>query len=245
MYLAQICCLCMYLELNSLPIAQTQVECFSFIAASSCTGSRQPSCLLILPGMAPRSLSAVRAETLRSGRRTTGCNSRYGTAPPPACSFVCSLGSYPLLTLLVPLAHYLQRIPGADDAALTCVAWCADASGIDRRILSAGLDGQIIEHDLDTLRPLHITDSHGGAIWGLVREPSQRTPGEHRFAVACDDGAVRLYVVDDSSPGARYSKSLPRIEGRVLSVAWHPNGKIVVAGDSTGCIRCWDVDTAR
>lgn len=167
----------------------------------------------------------------------------------------------------------LQRIPGADDAALTCVAWCGDASGTDRRLFSAGLDGQIIEHDLDTLRPLSITDSHGGAIWALAREPKQKArsgspfaldrcrrahpaaipcrsanpqaEGEHRFAVACDDGAVRIYTVEDGAPGARYTRSLPRTEGRVLSLAWHPNGRVVVAGDSTGCIRCWDLDAGR
>ena len=46
-----------------------------------------------------------------------------------------------------------------------------------------------------------------------------------RLAAACDDGCVRLFTVDPGVPGASYAKSLPRVEGRCLAVAWHPSGR--------------------
>lgn len=140
----------------------------------------------------------------------------------------------------------LRRIPGSEDAALTCVTWAAASSGSqDSRLFSAGLDGQIIEYDLSTLRPKTVSDAFGGAVWSLAREPAPAPSSPERYALGCDDGAIRIFTVESGVDGMQYSKSLPRVEGRILSLAWHPSGSVLVAGDSQGCIRCWDVEAGR
>ncbi|KAM7516977.1 hypothetical protein LguiA_006560 [Lonicera macranthoides] len=58
-------------------------------------------------------------------------------------------------------------------------------------------------------------------------------------AIACDDGCVRIYSISDSEQ-LTYNKSLPRVSGRVLSVAWSPDANMIYSGSSDGFIRCWD-----
>lgn len=78
-------------------------------------------------------------------------------------------------------------------------------------------------------------DDAGGA-------PAAAAP---RLAAACDDGCVRLFSIEPGVPGASYSKSLPRVEGRVLAVAWHPTARCLVSGGTDGCIHSWDVATGQ
>ncbi|GBG66273.1 hypothetical protein CBR_g57871 [Chara braunii] len=69
-------------------------------------------------------------------------------------------------------------------------------------------------------------------------------PRVQRVAVACDDGRVRLYTVEDGTDGMTFERSLPPVTGRVLSVAWATSDKLF-AGGADGCIRCWNVITKR
>ncbi|XP_050263816.1 WD repeat-containing protein PCN [Quercus robur] len=65
-----------------------------------------------------------------------------------------------------------------------------------------------------------------------------------RLAIACDDGSVRIYSISDSDELV-YTKSLPRVSGRVLSVTWSPDAKMIYSGSSDGFIRCWDANYGR
>jgi WD40 repeat protein len=57
-----------------------------------------------------------------------------------------------------------------------------------------------------------------------------------RIAVACDDGAVRLFTAAEGSP-LMLSKTLAKVKGaRMLSVAWHPDGRRLFAGSSDGYV---------
>ncbi|XP_062099566.1 WD repeat-containing protein PCN-like isoform X2 [Humulus lupulus] len=59
-----------------------------------------------------------------------------------------------------------------------------------------------------------------------------------RVALACDDGCVRIYsVIEDELV---YTKTLPRVSGRILCVTWSPDAKRIFAGSSDGFIRCWN-----
>lgn len=62
-----------------------------------------------------------------------------------------------------------------------------------------------------------------------------------QLAAACGDGSIKLYQVHARVPGAEYVRSLPRVEGNVLALTWHPQGHSIVSGGSDGCIHCWDV----
>lgn len=63
--------------------------------------------------------------------------------------------------------------------------------------------------------------------------------------MACDDGVLRLFGPDGASAGVHYRRSFGHVEGRVLSVAWHPSGRTLVSGHSDGCIRAWDAASTR
>ncbi|CAN4122544.1 unnamed protein product [Withania somnifera] len=60
-----------------------------------------------------------------------------------------------------------------------------------------------------------------------------------RIALACDDGCVRIYIVNDDE-NLTYKRSLPRVSGRTLSVTWSTDANRIFSGSSDGFIRCWD-----
>ncbi|XP_041018123.1 WD repeat-containing protein PCN-like [Juglans microcarpa x Juglans regia] len=65
-----------------------------------------------------------------------------------------------------------------------------------------------------------------------------------RVAMACDDGCMRIYSISDSDE-LIYTKSLPRVSGRVLSVTWSPDANMIYSGSSDGFIRCWDANVGN
>ncbi|XVE84287.1 hypothetical protein DITRI_Ditri17bG0000800 [Diplodiscus trichospermus] len=69
----------------------------------------------------------------------------------------------------------------------------------------------------------------------------QKLVEDRRVAIACDDGAVRIYTISDSDK-LIYHKSLPRVSGRTLSVTWSLDSNRIYSGSSDGLIRCWDAD---
>ena len=64
-----------------------------------------------------------------------------------------------------------------------------------------------------------------------------------RVAVACDDGALRIFEAQPGVQGLQYVKSFPRTQGRVLSAAWHPDTRSIMTGTSSGAIHVWDVQS--
>ncbi|KAF3446537.1 hypothetical protein FNV43_RR11717 [Rhamnella rubrinervis] len=58
-------------------------------------------------------------------------------------------------------------------------------------------------------------------------------------AIACDDGCVRIYSIPESDELV-YTKTFPRVSGRVLSVAWSFDANMIYAGSNDGFIRCWN-----
>eukprot|EP00899_Mesostigma_viride_P014159 jgi/Mesvir1/22744/Mv14147-RA.1 len=159
----------------------------------------------------------------------------------------------------------LQTIAGREGASISSLAWTRGGPpGSRGRLFSSGLDGFITEWDLSTGRPKASVDSYGGPVWCIAAEPLPPPPVTHphsdpssghvadtRLAVACDDGALRVFVVEASDgsvgapTGAQYAKSFPRVKGRILCTAWHPSRNALVAGDSEGIIRLWDLTTTR
>lgn len=73
----------------------------------------------------------------------------------------------------VPLA--LQRLPGHRDACLTCMAMVDEEEGgkggLSSRLFSGGLDGALVEWDVEQRRAGPAADSLGGAVWQLAPEP--------------------------------------------------------------------------
>ncbi|KAK4722657.1 hypothetical protein R3W88_012890 [Solanum pinnatisectum] len=65
-----------------------------------------------------------------------------------------------------------------------------------------------------------------------------------RIAFACDDGRVRIYIVDDDK-NLTFKRSSPSVKGRTLSVTWSSDANRIFSGSSDGVIRCWDAEVTH
>ncbi len=61
----------------------------------------------------------------------------------------------------------------------------------------------------------------------------------------CDDGTVRVFGAEGGERGLQYERTLARLKGRVLALAWHPTGATLVAGGADGCIHALDPVTGE
>ncbi|CAG9462327.1 unnamed protein product [Pedinophyceae sp. YPF-701] len=140
----------------------------------------------------------------------------------------------------------IQTIPGTAATAATSLVWLPSPHKAARhRLLSAGLSGDIVEWNLRSLVPAAATDSAGGAIWAMAHRPAAAGEDAAMVAAACDDGCARVFLAEADEAGVQYHRRMPKTEGRVLSVAWHPAGSILVSGDSEGLVHCWEWETGR
>ena len=64
-----------------------------------------------------------------------------------------------------------------------------------------------------------------------------------QLAVACEDGAVRLFEIQDDT--LDYKKSLTGDKARILAVSWQPKSNFVVTGSAEGVIRRWNTVTGE
>jgi U3 small nucleolar RNA-associated protein 4 len=127
-------------------------------------------------------------------------------------------------------------IIGEESSLVRSLVW-SNKDGV-ARLFGGGLNGMVIEYDLERLRPKHIRDSFGGGVWSLCINSSQT-----KLAVGCEDGCIRLFTIEDG--GLEYQKSFQRTDARVLSLAWHCEEELMYSGGADGMIRCWNVKTGR
>jgi WD40 repeat protein len=146
-----------------------------------------------------------------------------------------------------------QTIPGSDSNEVSGLAWARGAGDPAWRLFASTLSGQVLELSCQQMTHVAATDSGGGPIWCLQAAPCSSSgskgaaPGAPRtttqLAAACGDGSVKLFGVHSGVAGAVYERALPRVEGNVLALAWHPSGASLVSGGSDGCIHVWEVAT--
>ena len=163
--------------------------------------------------------------------------------------------------------HRARTLPGASGAAPTAAAWLPPPPGPHNgaahfRLLTAGLDGAVVDWDVQSLRPRLAADTAGAAVWGLaavdahgadaveraraaLRAPLEAAglAGGTFVATACDDGAVRVLAVDADRIAP--VRKLGPADGRVLCVEWGRAGAALFCGDSRGMLRCYDVGSGR
>ncbi|MCL7047435.1 hypothetical protein MKW94_026793 [Papaver nudicaule] len=124
--------------------------------------------------------------------------------------------------------------------------WQMAVEPLDASLVSTQNDTQqaVNGHATDTGTPLSDDDtseSDDDDIDAIQLHPMLEDP---RLAIACDDGCVRIYIVSDSDQ-LTYNRTLPRVSGRTLSVAWSPDAKSIFSGSSDGFIRCWDAQSTH
>ncbi|XP_076322453.1 U3 small nucleolar RNA-associated protein 4 homolog isoform X2 [Tachypleus tridentatus] len=128
--------------------------------------------------------------------------------------------------------HFLESvIPGDPSSSVEAVVWC------NGRLFSCGLQGYISEYDLLRLVPKYSVPVTSGPAWcqGFNERKSL-------LAVGTEDGYVCLFHVQDD--GVDFEKTFDRQEGRILCLAWHKSGDILVTG-SIDTIRIWNVHTGH
>ena len=67
------------------------------------------------------------------------------------------------------------------------------------------------------------------------------SPDNKQLATCGMDGRIRLWSTEDGSKQSEFSAA----GGDVFSLAFHPDGKSLVAGDLTGIITHWDLIEAK
>lgn len=123
---------------------------------------------------------------------------------------------------------FLERvIPSTTDNSIESVVWYKG------RLFSFDLHGQIIEYDLNFLRPKYCYHASAGAIWcASVNEE------KGLLAVGTEDGTVCIFQI--TSEGIEFEKNLYKQERRIMCVAWSKSGDVIVAG-SINCIKIWNL----
>uniref|UniRef100_A0A3Q2ZFD0 UTP4 small subunit processome component n=1 Tax=Hippocampus comes TaxID=109280 RepID=A0A3Q2ZFD0_HIPCM len=138
----------------------------------------------------------------------------------------CALNS----AVTIP-AILVQVIPGRDNAGIEALCW------VGQRLFSAGLRGEITEYDLENLQPKCSVDAYGGPIWTI----SCNSMGT-LLAVGCEDGTVKIFEILEDR--IQFQRSFDRQKCRIISLSWHPSGKLLAAG-VMDMIRIFDVETGH
>lgn len=127
-------------------------------------------------------------------------------------------------------ANYFQEkfFPGHESRGTEALCW---AGG--QRLFSAGLNGEILEYDLQALNIKYTLDAFGGPIWSMTASPSGS-----QLLVGCEDGSVKLFEVTPEK--IQFARNFDRQKSRILSLCWHPAGTHVAAG-SLDYISVFDV----
>ncbi|KAL0622083.1 U3 small nucleolar RNA-associated protein 4-like protein [Plecturocebus cupreus] len=118
--------------------------------------------------------------------------------------------------------------PGHESRATEALCW---AEG--QRLFSAGLNGEIIEYDLQALNIKYAMDAFGGPIWSMAASPSGS-----QLLVGCEDGSAKLFQITPDK--IQFERNFDRQKSRILSLSWHPSGTHIAAG-SIDYITVFDV----
>ncbi|XP_058501972.1 U3 small nucleolar RNA-associated protein 4 homolog [Solea solea] len=129
--------------------------------------------------------------------------------------------------------NYFQEkvIPGRDGRTVEALCW------VGQRLFGAGLNGEITEYDLENLRPRYTVEAYGGPVW-TISNNSQGTV----LAAGCEDGTVKMFEILEER--IQFQRNLDRQKSRVLSLSWHPSGKLIAAG-MMDMIRIFDAETGH
>ena len=123
-------------------------------------------------------------------------------------------------------------IPSRAKRSIDSVTWC------NSRLFTAGLEGQLIEWDLENLAEKITADACGGPVWCIAGSNDKKF-----IATGCEDGSVRLF--DIQYGGLEPGRTLNKQEFRVLSLAWSKCDSIIVTGSTDSTIRIYNVSSRR
>eukprot|EP00201_Polytomella_parva_P012061 CAMPEP_0175063382 /NCGR_PEP_ID=MMETSP0052_2-20121109/14723_1 /TAXON_ID=51329 ORGANISM="Polytomella parva, Strain SAG 63-3" /NCGR_SAMPLE_ID=MMETSP0052_2 /ASSEMBLY_ACC=CAM_ASM_000194 /LENGTH=680 /DNA_ID=CAMNT_0016329569 /DNA_START=74 /DNA_END=2113 /DNA_ORIENTATION=- len=130
---------------------------------------------------------------------------------------------------------------------ISSLAWAHDNVDGNWRTFASYLDGTVAEVAWISSSVKYVVDSYAGVVWGMASMPLEHVkPGySHPIAAACDDGSLRLLGVEGGEPGVTLERVITRLEGRLLSVSWMPDGQRLVTAGTAGTIHVVDYVSGR
>jgi WD40 repeat protein len=93
-----------------------------------------------------------------------------------------------------------------------------------RNIVSGSGDETVAVWDLETGTQVHRLTGHQDCVWSAVVSPDGR-----RIVSGSQDNTVAVWDLESGQSLATLA-----LDGAIRSVAWHPNGRFVLVGDSVG-----------
>lgn len=124
---------------------------------------------------------------------------------------------------------YQEGIIHCSENSVESLAWYKG------RLFSIGLNAEISEYDLIKLAPKYTLPVHSGSCHCMAINNSKAL-----IAVGTENGYICLFKI--TSKDLDYDKTFSKQEGRIICIAWHPTGEIIVTG-SVDVIRIWNVKT--
>lgn len=125
-------------------------------------------------------------------------------------------------------------IHGRDNLTPSGLCWTTNPP----RLFSTSLNGELMEWDLQLDQVKSSEQINGGGIWSLATSTS-RKDSSSLLAVACEDGIVRLYQLEEI--GVSLFGQLQAESPRALSLGWNRNGEALLVGYSDGTCRLWEL----
>ncbi|XP_067936247.1 U3 small nucleolar RNA-associated protein 4 homolog [Watersipora subatra] len=104
-------------------------------------------------------------------------------------------------------------------------------------LFRAGLDGDLVEYDMQTLNSKRCVPCHAGAIWCL-----SLSADNSYIAAGTEEGCIVIF--EYTGEGFQYMKSLQKQEERMLCLDWHISGDVIVTGGIDN-IRLWSVESGH
>lgn len=113
------------------------------------------------------------------------------------------------------------------------------------KILVGNPEGDLKLFEINSGRSLGIWKAHDGSILSVAFSSDGRSAvsgsGNERQNGTQTSGTMKLWAV----PAGKNLASCPGHEGRVLSVAYSPDGRLALSGCSDKSIRLWDPETGK
>jgi WD40 repeat protein len=115
-----------------------------------------------------------------------------------------------------------------------------------KTLAAAYQNGVIVLWDMKTRRPMGPPlQGHSGFVYSVTFSPDGQTIAsgscaESNEGQGCNQGEIILWNMQTASP---IGEPLRGHDGKVYSIAFHPDGNILASGSGDGTILLWDIET--
>ncbi|XP_065212187.1 U3 small nucleolar RNA-associated protein 4 homolog [Planococcus citri] len=127
--------------------------------------------------------------------------------------------------------HIDRVFIGDPNNSVQSIAW------LNNRLFCSGLAGSVSEIDLPTLQAKHEIPVTSGPCWCIDTNSK-----DSLIAAGTEEGYINIINVHDDS--ILHEKLLDKQQGRILCIAWEPNGEFLATG-SVDAVRVWNVTTGH